>query len=135
MSALLENSAYVFKATIEKAVTGFFVSASGFHDMEHTHIARIRLRCWTEVINCVRYPCTLDWYMNRYIVEDDDEETTVEGKFEEYLILRILARAAPSTNNFNNEAFVAGINEQIEKSKFIKHVKKYFIPPQTASKT
>lgn len=137
MSALLENSAYIFKASFKSDVSGFFTAAPGFHDMEHTQIARLRLRCWTQVINCVRYPCTLDWHLNRYMVDDDSEGGAVEGKYEEYLILRILARASPSVTVFNNEDFVSGINQQISNSKFVEHIRKYFNTDenQTASKT
>ena len=109
--------------------------------MEHTQIARARLRVWSETINCVRYQCTLDWYLNRYIVEDEDEGDTGQassGKYDEYLILRILCRSAPSVTQFNKEAFIAGINAQVASSKLVKHIQSYYtkmLESQSASKT
>jgi hypothetical protein len=127
MSALLENSVYCFKASIDNETCGFFKRAEGYHDMEHTQMCRTRLRCWNEVIHCVRYQCTLDWYLNRYIVDDEDGEVkTYTGKYEEYLILRILCRTAPSVTTFNKEGFISGLNKQLEKSKLITHIKQYY---------
>jgi hypothetical protein len=110
--------------------------------MEHTQIARARMRVWSETINCVRYQCTLDWYLNRYIVEDEDEGEkegqASSGKYDEYLILRILCRSAPSVTQFNKEAFIAGINAQVASSKLVTHIKSYYIKmleSQSASKT
>ena len=111
--------------------------------MEHTQIARARMRVWSETINCVRYQCTLDWYLNRYIVEDEDEGDTKDGqassgKYDEYLILRILCRSAPSVTQFNKEAFIAGINAQVANSKLVKHIQSYYnnmLDSQSASKT
>lgn len=132
MSALLESRASIYKATLGNQVSGFFKHVNNFNDMEHTHIARVRLRCWGHSINCVRYSCTLDWYFNRYLVdEDDDNDTSVNGKFQEYLILRVLCRSPPSISAFNTENMISSINQQLENSKFISDIKKYY----TASKT
>jgi len=143
MSALLENTVYYYKATIENDTVSFFRPHPGFHDMEHTQIARARMRVWSETINCVRYQCTLDWYLNRYIVEDDDDSdrrdgVASSGKYDEYLILRILCRSAPSVTQFNKEQFIAGINAQVAASKLVAHVKSYLpklLLSQSASKT
>ena len=142
MSALLENTVYCYKATIENQTCSFFRIHSGFHDMEHTQIARARMRVWSETINCVRYQCTLDWYLNRYIVEDEDEGEkegqASSGKYDEYLILRILCRSAPSVTQFNKEGFIAGINAQVASSKLVTHIKSYYtkmLESQSASKT
>ena len=133
MSALLESTVYCYKATIDNGVAGFFKTTLGFHDMEHTHICRSRLRCWSETINCIRYQCTLDWHFNRYLVDSEDE-AVVEGKHEEYLILRILCRAAPSVTTFNKESFLETVNHQLENSEFIKNIKTYY-RTQTAETT
>ena len=131
MSALLENTVYPYKASIDNGTCGFFRRVDKWHDMEHTHICRARLRCWNEVISCVRYQCTLDWHWNRYIVDDDDDEkegdSSMRGKYTEYLILKVYARTSPSVSNFNKESFIAGLNQQIEQSKLLKHIKEYEI--------
>jgi hypothetical protein len=124
MSALLESTVYYYKATIDNGVAGFFKTTPQFHDMEHTHICRARLRCWSETINCIRYQCTLDWHFNRYIIDDTDSE--IDGKHEEYLILRILCRAGPSVTTFNKESFLETVNKQIGDSAFIKNIKDYY---------
>ena len=129
MSALLESRVFSYKAPIDNGTCGFFRAAETWHDIEHTQICRARLRCWSEVISCVRYQCTLDWYFNRYIVDDDEEQeeddNSLQGKYTEYLILKVYSRSAPGVSAFNKESFIAGLNTQIEKSKLIKHIKEY----------
>jgi len=130
MSALLENSVYCFKAKIDKGTCSFFKFEAPFHDMDHTHIARCRMRCWNEVINCVRYQCTIDWYFNRYIIDDDEEHDEKTGagalKYDECLILKILCRTAPSVKTFNKESFLEEINTQYQNSEMITYVKDKF---------
>ena len=131
MSALLESSVLAYKAPINSGTCGFFRRVDRWHDMEHTQICRARLRCWNEVINCIRYQCTLDWYFNRYIVDDDDDEkdsdNSLQGKYTEYLILKVYSRTGPGVAAFNKESFMAGLNQQIEQSKLLKHIKAYKI--------
>lgn len=124
MSALLENSVYFFKAKIDKNTCSFFKPLGTYHDMEHTHMVRVRMRVWNEVINCVRYQCTLDWYINRYMVDEEDKDSKSEAlKNEESLILRILCRASPSVKTFNKEHFIEEVNQQYQQSTIINLVK------------
>jgi hypothetical protein len=124
MSALLENSVYVYKAKIDKNTCSFFKPLGKYNDMDHTHMVRVRMRVWNEVINCVRYQCTLDWYIDRYMVAEDDEDSEAESlKNQESLILRILCRAAPSVKTFNKEHFIGDVNQQYQNSKVINLVK------------
>lgn len=131
MSALLESYTIQFKASLSNNLSGFFKQADGFKDMDHTHIARVRLRVFNQTINCIRYPCTIDWYFNRYLVDEDDENTEIQNKFEEFLILKVLCRHTPSVSSFNKEEFISELNKQIENSTFINSIREYY----TASKT
>ena len=131
MSALLESFTIQFKSNLTNNVAGFFKQADGFKDMDHTHIARVRLRVFNQTINCLRYPCTIDWYFNRYLVDEDEEESEVKDKFEEFLILKVLCRQTPSISSFNKEDFMASLNQQIENSTFIKEIRKYYIASKT----
>lgn len=131
MSALLESYTIQFKANLVNNLSGFFKQADGFKDMDHTHIARVRLRVFSQTINCIRYPCTIDWYFNRYLVDDEDDNTEIQNKFEEFLILKVLCRHSPSIASFNKEEFIASLNHQIEKSTFINEIRKYYIASKT----
>lgn len=122
MSALLENKVFYFKSKIDKNTCSFFKQVNPFHDMDHTQIARIRMRTWSEVINCVRYHCTLDWYINRNDINKNNNEIYY-FKNDECLLLRILCRSAPSVTTFNNEAFLEELNTQYQNSTLIKNMK------------
>ena len=131
MSALLESYIVQYKANLVNNLSGFFKQTDGFKDMDHTHIARVRLRVFSQTINCIRYQCTIDWYFNRYLVDEDEEESEVKDKFEKFLILKVLCRHSPSIASFNKEDFIASLNHQIENSKFIKDIRKYYIASKT----
>ena len=131
MSALLESYIVQFKANLVNNTSGFFKQTDGFKDMDHTHIARVRLRVFSQTINCIRYQCTIDWYFNRYLVDDEDDNTEIQNKIEEFLILKVLCRPSPSIASFNKEDFIASLNSQIEHSTFIKDIRKYYIASKT----
>ena len=126
MSALLESSVFAYKAPINSGTCGFFRRVDRWHDMEHTQICRARLRCWNEVINCIRYQCTLDWHFNRYIVDDDDDEkdsdNSLQGKYTEYLILKVYSRTGPGVAAFNKESFIDWIRKNIKWKLKDKHI-------------
>ena len=127
MSALIENKLSYFIATLNtdknNTIINYFKRESRFLDIDHTHIARYRIKIWTHTQNCARYQCTMDWYLDRHINETDETE---DESYDEKLVIKTWGRSTPSIDIFNTQTFIDQTNLILEKSK-VKDIKKILL--------